>query len=425
MAIPSAVPPAAHARSGVLALSTWCIVAAFGTYFCMYAFRKPFTAAAYDAPSYKATLITAQVLGYAFSKVLSVRIVAQMRPQDRAGWILALIGAAQLALFFFALVPAPYNAACLFCNGLPLGMVFGLVLGFLEGRQVTEALTAGLCASFIVADGVMKSVGAYLLQAGVTEAWMPFTAGLVFAAPLVLFVWMLTRIPLPSPSDVAARSERVPMRRPERRRFFWRYAPGLSLLVLAYLLITILRSVRADFAPELWRGLGTTGQPDVFTRSEALVALGVILCNGLAVFIRDNGRAFSMALLIAASGLVLIGLALAAFHAGWLSPFALMVLLGLGLYLPYVAVHTTLFERLIAMTRDRGNLAYLMCLADAVGYLGYVAVMLAGHFWDGRTNLVDLFFLSSALIAAASLAALVACWCYFAWHPTTAPALRA
>jgi hypothetical protein len=25
--------------------SAWCLVAAFGTYFCMYAFRKPFTAA--------------------------------------------------------------------------------------------------------------------------------------------------------------------------------------------------------------------------------------------------------------------------------------------------------------------------------------------------------------------------------------------
>ena len=53
-----------------------------------------------------------------------------------------------------------------------------------------------------------------------------------------------------------------------------------------------------------------------------------------------------------------------------------MVLHGLGLYLPYVAVHTTIFERLIAMTRDRGNIGYLMYLADAFGYLGYVVVML-------------------------------------------------
>ena len=62
--------------------------------------------------------------------------------------------------------------------------------------------------------------------------------------------------------------------------------------------------------------------------------------------------------------------------AGVVGPFVFMVLLGLGLYVPYVAVHTTIFGRLIAMTRDRGNIGYLMYLADAFGYLGYVAVMI-------------------------------------------------
>jgi membrane protein YdbS with pleckstrin-like domain len=72
-------------------------------------------------------------------------------------------------------------------------MVFGLVLGFLEGRRLTEALSAGLCASFIVADGVVKSVGSQLLVLGVSEFWMPVATGAVFALPLVVFVWMLSK----------------------------------------------------------------------------------------------------------------------------------------------------------------------------------------------------------------------------------------
>jgi hypothetical protein len=64
-------------------------------------------------------------------------------------------------------------------------------------------------------------------------------------------------------------------------------------------------------------------------------------------------------------------------QSGQISPFAFMVLIGVGLYLPYVAVHTTIFERFIAITRDTGNLVFLMYLADAFGYLGYVGVMLA------------------------------------------------
>jgi hypothetical protein len=52
-----------------------------------------------------------------------------------------------------------------------------------------------------------------------------------------------------------------------------------------------------------------------------------------------------------------------------------MVLVGAGLYLPYVAVHTTVFERLIALTRDRGNLGFLMYLVDSIGYMAYVVVL--------------------------------------------------
>jgi hypothetical protein len=69
--------------------------------------------------------------------------------------------ASTAALFLFGLTPAPLNFVWLFCNGLLLGMVFGLVLGFLEGRRQTEAVAAGLCISFVVADGVTKSAGRF------------------------------------------------------------------------------------------------------------------------------------------------------------------------------------------------------------------------------------------------------------------------
>jgi hypothetical protein len=61
-------------------LSAWCVLAAFGTYFCMYAFRKPFTAAGFQDTTvwgldYKTVLVTAQVLGYTFSKFLGIKVV--------------------------------------------------------------------------------------------------------------------------------------------------------------------------------------------------------------------------------------------------------------------------------------------------------------------------------------------------------------
>jgi phosphonate degradation associated HDIG domain protein len=397
----------------------WSVVAAFGTYFCMYAFRKPFTAAGYAditlwGMGYKTVLVTAQVLGYTLSKFLGIKVVAEVRPHRRAALLLGLIAVAEVALLLFALTPPPFNLVWLFCNGVPLGMVFGLVLGFLEGRRQTEALAAGLCGSFIVADGVTKSAGAALLRVGVSEYWMPFLAGLLFVPPLLLFTWMLTRIPRPSRQDIAARSERTPMNGAERWALFRRYAAGLTLLVLVYLLITILRSVRADFAPEIWSGLQQTVPPEIFAWSETAVAAVVLVLNGLMVLLRDNRRAFFSGLAASILGVVLVGAALAALQYGAIRPFPFMVVYGIGLYLPYLAVQTTIFERLIAVTRERGNIGYLVYLADSFGYLGYVGVLL-GHGVLGRTENFLAFFLTlSWIIVGACLVLLAPCWYYFA-----------
>src|SRR5262249_38298740 len=153
--------------------------------------------------------------------------------------ILALIAGAEVSLVLFGAAPAPVHVAGLFLNGLALGMVFGLVLGFLEGRRHTEALTAGLCASFILADGICKSAGAWLLGRGVSERWMPAAAGLIFLPPVLLFVWMLTRIPPPDHEDVAHRSERRPMDRADRAGMLRRHGFGIIAIVAAYLLISI------------------------------------------------------------------------------------------------------------------------------------------------------------------------------------------
>jgi hypothetical protein len=410
------------ASANRLALSAWCVVAAFGTYFCAYAFRKPFTAGLYHDISlggvgFKTILVTAQVLGYTLSKFLGIKVIAEVKPHRRVVLLLSLIAAAESALLMFGLTPAPYNAVWLFINGVPLGMVFGLVLGFLEGRRQTEVLTAGLCASFIAADGVTKSAGAFMLQAGVSEYWMPFAAGLLFVPPLLFFVWMLTRIPHPSTQDVADRNERRPLVRGERRQLFRRYATGLTLLVLVYLLMTVLRSLRADFAPEIWAGLQASVPSDVFARSETVVAVGVLLLTAATVLFQNHRRAFFVALGLAFLGAILIAAALLGLNARMVSPLAFMVLIGLGLYLPYIVIHTTLFERLMAATRERGNIGYLLYLADSFGYLGYVAVLIARNLLAPRENFLSFFVLIGWATAGACVLLLVPCWFYFAIHP--------
>lgn len=421
---PYATPSAPNASGGLLSnpyvASIWAITAAFGTYFCMYAFRKPFTAASYEGAvtlvegaiqvDQKALYVSAQVIGYMISKFVGIKVIAEMTAERRALAILVLIGIAEIALLLFGLTPAPWNFLFLFINGLPLGMVFGLVLGFLEGRRVTEALSAGLCASFILADGVTKSVGQFLLDSQVPLYWMPFTAGAIFIFPLLICVWMLTKIPKPTLNDEAARTKRIPMNRRQRMEFFQRYALGLVLLVFMYLLVTILRSLRADFSKEIWEGLGYSVVPSMFTYSEMIVAAGVMLINGAAIVITNNRKGFSYAMVVSTLGLVMVALAILLRKPIEMNGFVFMVLIGLGLYLPYVAVHTTVFERLIAMTKDQGNIGYLLYLADAFGYLAYVVVMFGKGFLSSKMIQLDFFSTIGIWIVVVGIVCTVLSW---------------
>jgi hypothetical protein len=131
------------------------------------------------------------------------------------------------------------------------------------------------------------------------------------------------------------------------------------------------------------------------------------------VLIRDNRRAFFASLVACAIGCLLLVVALVGREVA-LTPFAFMVMVGLGLYLPYVAVHTTVFERMLAMTRQHGTITFLMYVADAFGYLGYVAVMLARHMVADAGGILGYFVGACWIAAAMSLVALAVAWRYFA-----------
>ncbi|MCA9188805.1 MAG: DUF5690 family protein [Pirellulaceae bacterium] len=359
--------------------SAYCITAAFMTYFCMYAFRKPFTAAEFaDIHSgwglaYKPMLIASQTVGYTLSKFWGIKFISELPPRRRSQMLITLIAVAHAALALFAIVPSQWAWLLLFVNGLPLGMVFGLVLGYLEGRQVTEALSAGLCASFIASSGFVRSVGKSLVVTwGVDEFWMPFCTGALFWLPFLLGVWLLRQIPGPNRQDVAARAPREPIDARDRMNVLRRHWAGLLSLILVYMLLTILRGVRDDFGAELWGALGFAEKPAVFAQSEMLVMLVVLLLNGAAFVIRDNRFAFFTSLLTVAAGALIIVAGVVAFLTNAISGFGFMVVVGVGTYVPYVAFHTTVFERMISIFRDRSNLGYFMYLADAFGYLGYV-----------------------------------------------------
>lgn len=403
----------------------WSMIAAFGCYFCVYGFRKPFTAGTYEDQYFmgihwKSILISSQIAGYMLSKWCGIFFVSSITWEKRAKAIIVSILIAELALLGFGLVPKPYNLIFLLLNGLPLGMIFGYIQGFLEGKKNTELFIAALGSSFILADGVSKSVGVSLLNWGVAENWMPFAAGLLYAIPFLFFVWMLTQIPRPTAEEVADRAERQPMTQKDRIQLIKQLWPGILTISLLYLFASLLRGIRSDFAPEIWKYLGYEGVPSIYSQTEIWVTVGILVINGSLVLIKRNYLAFFISLSAIATGYLLLVIA-GLWGVNSMNSFWLIVLTGFGIYLPYLTITTSVFERMIAITRHKANIGFLMYIVDSIGYLGYNVLLIAAGFIFPNWNLPQLFFSWITILGFAGLALSIGSWIYFKWKLSRNP----
>ena len=378
----------------------YCIIAAFVTYFCMYAFRKPFSVGTFSGQvdlgflppvDYKIVLIFSQVFGYTLSKFLGIKVVSEATQNKRALYLLLFIGLAELSLILFAIVPDSLKPLMLFLNGLPLGMVWGLTFSFLEGRKSTELLGAGLSTSYIVASGAVKSVGRMVLSWGVPENYMPLVTGLIFFPALLLAVKMLSLIPAPTREEEILRTKRVPMNQKSRQTFFFKFAPGLVCLTIFYMFLTAYRDFRDNFAREIWDSVGHGGEALIFTSSELPIAVTVLAVLAAVMFVKNNQKAVAVVHGLLVTGSVMIGLSTWLFTHQMISPLAWMVTVGLGLYLGYVPFGCVLFDRIIASTKFVGTAGFMIYMTDSFGYLGSVLMMLYKNFGHANLSWLEFF----------------------------------
>jgi len=371
------------------------MVGAFLCYTGMYAVRKSFLAGQYlDMEFYgmdfKTVLVISQVLGYMFSKFVGIKLVSEMTTTKRSVTLVTLIGFGLAMLLAFAILPVNLKPYALFLNGLPLGMVFGLVFSYLEGRKNTELLAAALSATFIFSTGFVKTIGVWLMQDfGVGEFVMPFLTGLIFFPLFLVAVRMLSVSEQRSAEDLSLRSERTPMNAEQRGAFLRKHGLVFGGLVVVYILLTVVRDFRDNFMVEFWAELGMQSNPELITLTEIPVAVLVLMMAAFGVLIRDNRKAFNYGIYL--SILCCVGIVLLSwlFEKGLISPIWWMIANGVGLYLPYILFHCLIFERFVALLRFSGNVGFLFYTADALGYTGSVGVMLFKEFSDSQVTWIN------------------------------------
>lgn len=392
-----------YLQGNALRTGIYAAIVAFLTYTMIFGFRKSYTVCTFDGMrfagiNYKTILVLSQMIGYLMAKFYGIKFISELQRLGRYKIILLLVGIAWAAWLFFAVVPAPYNAVFLFINGFPLGMLWGVVFSYVEGRRSTDFIGASLAVSFIFSSGFVKSVGGWLLlEFHLSEFWVPFATGLVFALPLLLFIYLIEKIPPPDEADMAARMNRTPMLAEDRKQFIRTFLPGLVACIVIYGFATIFRDIRDNFSADMWKEMGYLNQPAIFSKTETPITLIVLVLIGSMVLIRNSYRALMLAHVFIGIGFALAGISTLLFVQKQLDPIWWMTAVGLGLYMVYIPFNSVFFERLIAAFRFTGNVGFLIYLADSFGYLGSVGVLLSKEIFKVKLNWVD-FFSNSVMI---------------------------
>lgn len=396
------------ARSGSTTqwqVSLYAAVVAFLTYASVYAYRKPFTVSQYDdlmfwSIRYQTLLIIFQGVGYMLSKFFGIRFISELKRIGRWKTAAILIGVAWFALFLFAVLSPIAGLFCLLLNGFALGFMWGVVFSYVEGRNATDFIGTTMAISFIFAGGFTRSVAKWLiLEWHVSERWMPFVAGLIFIVPIGILIYLLERIPPPDTSDVEHRTERISMNGHDRKRIISRFGSGLFIVTITYVFLTIIRDLRDNFMSGIWIDLGYGNNYAIFTRTETITSVLVLVLVSMLVVVKRNIRAFRLIHLVIFFGFVLTGVSSFLFVRGILDGALWMQLVGLGLYMAYIPFNCIFFERMIASFRINGNAGYLMYLADSFGYAGTMLVLLGKELLHVQMNWSS-FYAGAAMFCA-------------------------
>lgn len=382
-----------HLSDALLIL--WAGGAALLSYSLVYALRKPYTAASFEGltfmgSDYKVAVTTIQILGYVIAKFFGIKIISELKKENRFRFFVGSAILAELALVGFGLLEAPYNVAAMFVNGLSLGCMWGVIFSFIEGRKVTDILASLLGVSMVFSSGVAKSFGLFAMnEMQIDQFWMPAVIG-GFALPLLVFMgYMLKRLPQPTAEDIALRNERVVLDGKGRVALFRKYAPILTLLFIGNFMLLVLRDIKEDFLVNI---LDMSNQSSwLFARIDTIVTLIILGIFALFAFFRSNIRALLWLMTLVIAGCLTMTYVSFHYETLNLKPVTWLFIQSLSLYIAYLTFQTIFFDRFIACFRIKGNVGFFIALIDFIGYLGTVTLLSTKEFLNIELEWFTLF----------------------------------
>eukprot|EP00951_Prasinocladus_malaysianus_P001080 scaffold7634_cov51-Prasinocladus_malaysianus.AAC.2 len=320
-----------------------------------------------------------QLVGYAISKMLAVKIVPESIQHRVSVFLVLILACLELSMLLLAIIPLDYKILATFLAGLPAGLVWGFIVSYLEGRRTSDVMLVSLSISYIVSNSPIDAIGNALIGAGMQPIWVPAAIGALTAPIFLLCVWLLHQLPPPSNEDVAERLERTAMNHSQRLVFTQSWGLGLLAILGAQLMLVTYKEVRATAKLMIMTTPVNYGlDADSMAFLDLLVGLSVLIPISALVFVRSNAAATfaSFCWMAAGSATLMVACIILSTYTD-MNAKIYYALTGIGCMMGYVPFSSTLFERMLPYTGERGTITFPMALADAISYTAVVGVYVA------------------------------------------------
>ncbi|MES1910816.1 MAG: hypothetical protein MHM6MM_003345 [Cercozoa sp. M6MM] len=391
-------------------------VVVFTTYAATYCIRFPTFVPTYkDRTAFgvelKSALTIAQSFGYILFKIPTVVYFPKL---PKRAWMPALIACYAWSTVCLALMgwftSGEGKVVMTFLCAAGLTPVYALIVRFLEGRKITEPLTAMLLFATVVTGGMARSIGAWFLTLGVAEAWMPLVVALCAAPVYCLSSYLLHTLPPPTEEDRSLRQARLPMTIGQQKQWSLKFWQPLSVCAVWYIAAVGYRMFRDYFQTDIMEELMCdVGQdPDECSPSPLVYTLTEFACGSVVLAavvsltpLKNNYKAFFLTMLYMAigSGPLLIGGT--ALLSGS-SPLGWMVSSGTGVSLGgSMLIGAPWWDRLMAAAGDSYTVSFLCYWSDFFGHSGTIGVVFYKEFFTSDDVSFASFFESISYVAGA------------------------
>lgn len=352
----------------------------FAVYTCMYAIRKPFTGFIFHEQlggiNIKNWLVLSQLAGYLMSKFFGISFIGNLNKEKRVTYLHLCLITASLPLFFLNITPHYIWPLLFFINGFPLGLVWGIVFSYAEGRNFTELIGSILACTFIFSSGFVKFL-AINIQTHL-HLNIQLTLGLIaLGANITAFLlsYFLKTMPPPDAEDELRNTKRKSLSKEERKAAFLANASIVVPAIIMYSIFTILRDIRDNFTAEILQGDHIYSANSIAS-IETILSLFLILSIPFLTVIKNHYKAILTIFMVCFIGSVLNIACTLLYHSQLCSGVTFFLFSGLGLYCGYILINISLMDRIIGFTKTQANAGFLMYTADAAGYIASFCIML-------------------------------------------------